>query len=51
MYFCEELIYSSPVTVINISFGISFVRVKRIRAWAFVKKVEKNTPFICFYLL
>lgn len=21
MYFCEELIYSGPVTIINISFG------------------------------
>lgn len=38
MYFCEELIYSSLVTIINISFGFSFVYMKRIHLWVFVKK-------------
>ena len=42
MYFCEELIYLSPVTIINISFGFSFVYMKRIHAWVFVKKKKKK---------
>lgn len=48
MYFCEELIYSSPVTIINISFGFSFVYVKRVHAWVFVKKSGKKYVFYLF---